>query len=79
MLTLLLLLYILILEVKKGVENMDITNLKELRNKRDLTQLQLAKLVGVTLNTYANWEKGANEPNEDNMKTLIEILEEVKK
>jgi len=78
-LTLLLLLYILILEVKKGVENMDINNLKELRNKRDLTQLQLAKLVGVTLNTYANWEKGANEPNEDNMKTLIEILEEVKK
>ena len=57
---------------------MDITKLKELRNKRDLTQLQLAKLVGVTLNTYANWEKGANEPNEDNMEKLMEILEEVK-
>jgi len=56
----------------------DITKLKELRNEKKLTQLDLAKLVGVTLNTYANWEKGANEPNEDNMKKLIEILEEVK-
>lgn len=51
-------------------------NLKELREKKGLTQIDLAKLVGVSANAYRNWEYGASYPNEENMKKLKEILEE---
>ena len=50
-------------------------NLKEERIKRNLSQIEIAKLVGVTANTYRNWEYGANEPSEENMKKLKEVLE----
>ena len=50
-------------------------NLKEKRIKRNLSQIEIAKLVGVTANTYRNWEYGANEPSEENMEKLKEVLE----
>lgn len=34
------------------------TNLLELRQKAGLTQLEMSRLLDVTENTYANWEKG---------------------
>ena len=52
-----------------------INNLKEKRIKRNLSQIEIAKLIGVTANTYRNWEYGANEPSEENMKKLKEVLE----
>lgn len=34
------------------------TKLLKLRQKASLTQLEMSRLLGVTENTYANWEKG---------------------
>ena len=52
--------------------------LKENRIKKGLTQLEMAKMLGVTVGTYRNWELGANEPNDINMYRIKEILEDVK-
>ena len=48
--------------------------LKEYRKKNELTQVQMAKLLNVTANTYRNWEQGANEPNEENLIKIQELL-----
>lgn len=34
------------------------TKLQELRQKAGLTQLEMSRILNVTQNTYANWEKG---------------------
>ena len=38
--------------------------IKELRFKLDLTQVQFADKVGVSLGTVKSWEGGINRPNE---------------
>lgn len=38
--------------------------IKELRFKLDLTQVQFANKVGVSLGTVKSWEGGVNRPNE---------------
>jgi LuxR family maltose regulon positive regulatory protein len=43
-----------------------------LRKKAGLTQVELAKLVGVTEKTVRNWERGTDFPSESNLKKLIE-------
>ena len=43
---------------------------RALRQAQGLTQLEMSQLLGVTENTYANWEKGRNS---------IEIIERVVK
>lgn len=50
-------------------------NLKEMRENKGLSQIEVAKLIGVSANTYRNWEYGANYPSEENMKKLKEVLE----
>ena len=52
----------------------NLKNLKQDRLEKGLSQIELAILIGVTANTYRNWEYGANEPSEDNMIKLEEIL-----
>jgi len=52
----------------------NLEKLKDDRLKKSLSQIELAKLVGVTANTYRNWEYGANNPSEENMKKLEKIL-----
>ena len=47
-----------------------VTRFKELREKQGLTQLEMSQLLGVTENTYANWEKG---------RSSIEVIERVVK
>lgn len=49
--------------------------LKDIRIAKGLTQLEMAKMLGVTVGTYRNWELGANDPNEINMYRIKEILE----
>ena len=49
-------------------------NLKEMRENKGLSQIEVAKLIGVSANTYRNWEYGANYPSEENMKKLKEVL-----
>src|SRR6266705_1308135 len=43
-----------------------------LRKKAALTQVELAKLVGVTEKTVRNWEGGTDYPSESHLKKLIE-------
>src|SRR5436853_2129571 len=44
-----------------------------LRKKAGLTQVEMAKLVGVTEKAVRNWEGGSVFPSESNLKKLIEI------
>ena len=47
-------------------------NLKELREKANLTQESLAKLINVDRSTIAKWETGEASPRSD--KTLANVL-----
>lgn len=49
-------------------------NLKKLRTKLELTQIDVAKACQVSLSSYRMWEKGVTKPNEDNMKKLKNVL-----
>ena len=49
--------------------------LKELRQKKGLTQQEIADLLHVNRVTYTNWEKGKREPNFKNLFLLAEYLE----
>ena len=51
-------------------------NLKQVREEKELTQVELAKKVGVSIATYLNWERGVGKPNDKNMEKLIEVLED---
>ena len=45
-------------------------NYKELRLSKGLSQAKAAKLVGVALGTWINWEYGVGSPNEENAKNI---------
>ena len=48
--------------------------LKQLRQKKGLTQKDIADLVHVNRVTYTNWEKGNREPNFETLLKLASIL-----
>lgn len=48
--------------------------LKELREKRKLTQEALAKQLGIDRTTVAKWESGDNMPRAGMLLTLAKIL-----
>jgi transcriptional regulator with XRE-family HTH domain len=56
---------------------MDLKELKDIRTRKGLTQLQVAKACGVSLLTYRLWEMGANEPNRKNYDALLSALDVV--
>ncbi|MBP9019630.1 MAG: helix-turn-helix transcriptional regulator [Bacteroidales bacterium] len=59
------------------MKNKDVSKLiKELRDKLDLTQEQLAQKVGVTFSTINNWEKGSRTPHPFLFQRLMEMAEE---
>ena len=49
--------------------------LKEARNKKHLTQEQLANELGIAKSTLAGYEKGNREPDVFKIKKIIEILD----
>jgi transcriptional regulator with XRE-family HTH domain len=53
-------------------------NLKELRKNIGLTQIDLAKKIGVSLSTIRMWELEVARPNEENKKKLEEFFGVVK-
>lgn len=55
---------------------MDLNQLRQLRLKANLTQAEIAKEIGVSVNAYRNWEQLTSEPNEENLEKLIKILEQ---
>lgn len=48
-------------------------NLKELRSKRNLSQIQVAEALGITLRTYQNYEYNQREPNIEMIKKLADF------
>ena len=49
-------------------------NLRELRIKNGLTQVEVAKLLGIAQITYSTYERGLNEPNLFSIYALSKIL-----
>ena len=52
----------------------NIENLKELRKKAGLTQMELAAKLGVSLMSIRIWESGAGKPNANNFKKLVKFF-----
>ena len=50
-------------------------NIKKLRQKKKLTQEELAEKLFVTRQAVSNWETGKNQPDVDMLKNLSEVLE----
>ena len=48
---------------------------KELRLQKGLSQAKAARVVGVTIGTWINWEYGVGNPNEENAKKLQKIVD----
>ncbi len=49
-------------------------NYTEIRKQYGLTQIEFARSVGVSLNTYILWEKGANYPNPENQEKIEDFV-----
>ena len=48
--------------------------IRELRQKKQLTQEELARLLGVDRSSVAKWETGSNSPRMDKLLLLAKIL-----
>ncbi|MBQ8228156.1 MAG: helix-turn-helix domain-containing protein [Clostridia bacterium] len=48
--------------------------IKELRNRKGLTQAQLAKMCNVHQTAVSQWEKGRTDPDRESLKILSEIF-----
>ena len=59
-----------------GYKDMDHlgTRLKQLRKNKNITQQQLAELIGVSKTSIIYWEKGDNLPKHDSLITLGKVL-----
>ena len=60
--------------IKKGVRKIE-NKIKEFRNKRNLSQSDIAKLMDIKQNTFSQWEKGVRTPNVLQGLKLAKILE----
>lgn len=49
-------------------------DLKHIREQKGLTQIDVAKAVGVSLAAYRLWELGVGKPNQENQKRLLKFL-----
>lgn len=49
-------------------------NFEQMRKDACLTQVKLAVLVGVSVNTIQSWERGVSKPNEINYQKLLKAL-----
>ena len=50
-------------------------NIRQLRKKAGLTQIELAEKLGVSIATLRRWEAGETSPNGTRMMELAELLE----
>ena len=48
--------------------------MKQLRERANLTQMQLAHAVNVSMRTINEWEKGRGEPRLEHIKLLLDTL-----
>lgn len=58
------------------IKNMGVgANIKKLRSKTKYSQQNIADMLGVDKNTYANWESEANDIKSDHLPKIAEIFE----
>ena len=50
-------------------------NLKYLRNSRQLTQKELASILGLTANCICEWEKNRSEPSISTIKKIADVFD----
>lgn len=60
-------------------EDLTVTELKKRRKALGVSQMDLARLVGVSLLTIQTWERGAGEPKPENREKLEQILSSLEK
>ena len=48
--------------------------LKELRKQAHLTQVELAKKLGIGQSSYADWERGKKKPTQENLVKIAQVL-----
>lgn len=48
--------------------------LKELRKQAHLTQVELAKRLGIGQSSYADWERGKKKPTQENLVKISQVL-----
>jgi len=56
---------------------MERNDLRKRRKALGLSQMELAKLVGVSLLTVQIWEQGVSEPKPENKEKLEQVLSEL--
>jgi len=54
-------------------------DLRKRRKALGLSQMELARLVGVSLLTIQTWERGVSEPKPENREKLEQVLAELEK
>lgn len=50
-------------------------NLEQTRKQKGITQVELARAVGVSVNTIQAWERNVSTPSPENQKKLDDALE----
>ena len=50
-------------------------NLKKIRLEKGITQFELARRVGVSVNTVIKWENDISKPSEENYQKLLKALD----
>lgn len=48
--------------------------LKDLRKQAGLTQVDVARKLGISQQAYASWERGAKKPTQENLVKIAQIL-----
>ena len=56
------------------MKDLNAKNLKLLRIKADLSQSELADILGVTQSAVTNWERGNTQPSVDRLPKLAEVF-----
>ena len=64
--------------VIKGGENMG-TEFKSVRDTFNKSQIEMAIAVGVSINTWILWERGATIPNEENQLKFETVAKSLKR
>ena len=55
---------------------MDWEKIKEIREKKQMTQVEVSRAIGVSLSVFRYWEIGGGRPRPENLKKLKEVLTE---
>lgn len=62
-----------ILDLQRKEKQMKFT-LKALRSLKNWTQLEAAEALGVSVDTWGNWERGKNAPSYSKIEKIVEVF-----